>query len=82
MDLSFPHPWDLNLECSVTESMQWVACQQCKRIPKGPQRITVWNCEAVIHSTGVVVYVVRHVGKVAKNSTYEIGSEDLVKDVK
>lgn len=61
--------------------MQCVACQQWKRIPKGPQCITVWNCEAVIHFAGVVVYVVRHVGKMAK-STYEIGSEYLVKDVK
>lgn len=50
--------------------------------PRGPQRTTVWNCEAVIHSTGVVVYVVRHVGKMAKKSTYEIGSKDLVTNVK
>lgn len=63
----------------MTESMQCVAYQQWKRVPKGPQRTTVWNCEAVIHSTGVVVYVVRHIGKMAKSSTYEIGSEDLVK---
>lgn len=40
-----------DLECLVTESMQFVACQQWKRIPKGPWRTTVWNCEAVIHST-------------------------------
>lgn len=66
----------------MRESTQCVACQQWKRIPKGPQHATVWNCEAVIHSTGVVVYVVGHVGKMAKSSTYEIGSEDLVKDVK
>lgn len=71
-------PWDLSLECLVTESMECVACQQWERIPKGPQSATVWNCEAVIHSSGVVVYVVRHVGKMAK-STYEIGSEHLVK---
>jgi len=82
MDVYFPLSWDSHLECSVTESMQCVACHQRKRLSKGPQHTSVWNCVAVIHSTGVVVYVVGHVGKTSKKHTYETGSEDLVKDVR
>lgn len=59
MGVSFPLPWDLELGmlCDRIHTMCCIPAVE-KKVLKGPQHTTIWNREAVLHCTGVVVYVV------------------------